>query len=642
MRISGNGKRTPTGNNSRKTSSKSLEKTIAKGSENIARGSSNTRKGANMPSRVNLEEKILVENEKAELEIKQNIIENQNSTLDNKNAIHSSGKSSIKNKKEKSRKQKDGKLKKKPLVVKPIGKLGGKRISCMVLCGILGSIFVGGVSYGLYYNIVRYPCQMKEDIESSGLGGINRWVEAINTCSNNTIKGITGDDSFLAKELEYANGNENKIKFIKKMINTVAYTPKQVEAKNIYGNPLISRVDDKVVYTSSLVNGTEEVTVSYIDYTKVPLDEGKIRDIVSKNKLTIGLGDYSNGLVEVFCEYMNSLDSKDIFLVSVDHIPSMVFDGTKYYMTADEDVYLDRVLFSSNEFRDLLIRFSEVVAKGMVNPDWTAWNKLSDTDKEGKAEPSKVLESLPTTSAWNDWSSKSEDEKKNLKEPNKYESSKVMSTSWCGAYYLLNEYQSVDSSGNVVNKQVEAEVGNGTIENPASLNTGIVTSMFVSSVDSNKNSNRVAKPIKVKLIDYRVSQDALNYFESKDIRNRGYDIKSEVQYASYTFEVTNLSDETLTIYDNSSLSDGSANLAPRTGTVYGLQNSVTLKPYETGIIESWGCSTELNKKYLIWGGDFSRELPVIWFKVLAGDKDNLDENKGVAINKIPEEESKSR
>lgn len=630
MRISGNGKRVPMGNNSRKTSSKSLEKTIAKGGENIARGSSNTRKGANMPSRVNLEEKILVENEKAELEIKQNIIENQNSTLDNKNAIHSSGKSSIKNKKEKSRKQKDGKLKKKPLVVKPIGKLGGKRISCMVLCGILGSIFVGGVSYGLYYNIVRYPCQMKEDIESSGLGGINRWVEAINTCSNNTIKGITGDDSFLAKELEYANGNENKIKFIKKMVSTVAYTPKQVEAKNIYGNPLISRVDDKVVYTSSLVNDTEEVTVSYIDYTKVPLDEGKIRDIVSKNKLTIGLGDYSNGLVEVFCEYMNSLNNNDIPLAKDERIPYLVKGTDKYFMTGDEDVYLDKVLFSSKEFHDLLIRFSEVVAKGMVNPDWTAWSKLSDEAKKGTPEPSKILEELPANKEWVEWNSKSEEEKKTSPEPIKYDSSRVMSNIWCGSYYLINEYKSVDSSGNVVGKKVEAEFGDGTFENPSSINTGVVTSMFVTDMEG----NRVAKPIKVKLIDYRVSQDALNYFESKDIRNRGYDIKSEVQYASYTFEVTNLSDDELTIYDNSSLSDRAANLAPRTGTVYGLQSSVKLKPYQTGIIESWGCSTELNNKYLIWGGDFNRELPVVWFRVLSGNLEDTSEDKGVTLNNI--------
>ena len=142
----------------------------------------------------------------------------------------------------------------------------------------------------------------------------------------------------------------------------------------------------------------------------------------------------------------------------------------------------------------------------------------------------------------------------------------------------------------------------------------------------------VAKPVKVKLIDYKISQKALDYFQSKDERNRGYDIKSDVQYISYTFEVTNLSNEELTIYDNSSLSDSLANLAPRTGTVYGLQSSVTIKPYETGIIESWGSSTALNTKYLIWGSDFKREQSVVWFRVLAGDIDDSSENKGVTLN----------
>lgn len=634
MRVSGNGRKPVMDSSNRKTSSKSLEDVIAKGQSNISRGTSSTEKDNGYKNNSdNLEkEKTKVENEEIKIET-----ENINTEEEKKNSEIE--KKDLKTKKSKDRKPKEKKSKKKNLVVKPIGKLTGKRIAGMVLVGLTGSTFLGGVTYGIYYNCIRYPWQMKEDITTSGLGGIERWLSAINTYSNEDIRGQTGEDSYLAKELEYANGNEKKIEFIKKMISTVNYVPNQVIAKNIYGNTMINRKNDRIVYTDSLVNGEDEkVTIKYINYDKVPLDEEKIKEIVSNNKLTLGLGDYSNGLVDAFCEYMISLDEEDIPLASANHLPSMVIDGGKYYMTGEEDVFLDKALFSSEEFYGLLERFSEVAAKGMVNPDWTAWSKLSDADKEGKTEPVKILEELPTTSAWSEWNAKSDEEKKTLEEPDKYEASRVMSTSWCGAYYLLNEYESVDSSGNVVNKQVEAEVGDGTIENPASLNTGVVTSMFVSTTDSNGNITRVAKPIKVKLIDYKVSQDALNYFETKDIRNRGYDIKSEVQYASYTFEVTNLSDDTLTIYDNSSLSDELANLAPRTGTVYGLQSSVTLAPYETGVIESWGCSTELNTKYLIWGGDFNRELPVVWFRELAGDIDDPSEDKGVTINNKEETE----
>lgn len=626
MRVSGNGKKSINTNIDRKTSTSSIEERIASGSSNFVGVSDRTEKEVNSKiNRNNLEnEKLVVEKESVKLE-------KENNNLETKK------KKSVKENK-KIKKSKDKKQKKKVFIPTPIEKLSKKRIAGIVMTGVVSSVFLSGVVYGLYYNCIRYPSQMKEDIKTSGLGGINRWVDSINTVDNSEIKPQIGVDSYLAKEIEYANGNTNKIEFIKKMIGTVDYVPNQIKATNIYGNPMISRVDDKIVFTDSLVNGTdEEVKLKYIDYSKVPLDEEVIKKLVKDNNIKIGYGDYSNSLVEIFCTYMNSLDVEDIPLVSIKHVPNMVNMNGMYYMTEDEDILLDKALFSSEDFHDLLIRFSEVAAKGMENPAWVEWSKLSDKDKEGKTEPPKVLESLPTTSAWSDWNSKSDEEKKNLEEPIKYDSSKVMSNSWCGSYYLLNEFKSLDSNGNEVEKPIEAEVGDGTIENPADLNTGIVTSMFVSDTEG----NRVAKPIKVRLIDYKVSADALKYFESKDTRNRGYDIKSEVQYASYVFEVTNLSGEKLTIYDNSSLSDGQANLAPRTGTVYGLQNSVTLEPYQTGIIESWGCSTELNKKYLIWGADFNREVPVVWFRELAGDIDDPSEDKGVTLNKTRDEEDKN-
>lgn len=630
MRVSGNGKRPSNTGTNRKLSSSSIEEAVSKGQGNIKGVSSNAPQEHNLKmNSSNLEtEKVKVEQEKIKTETKKNNPQNEKKNLEKG--------------KNKNRKKKEKKHKKKVFIPTPIEKMSKKRIFGVVMTGLVSSTVLSGVVYGLYYNCIRYPRQMVENIETSGLGGIERWLEAINTVDNSNIKAQIGTDSFLAKEVEYANGNTNKIDFIKKMISTVEYNPKKVEAKNIYGNPMISRVDDKVVLTDSLVNGKdEEVKLKYIDYTKVPLDEEIIKKLVAENNVRLGYGDYSNNLVDIFCMYMNSLDSKDIPLVSINHVPNMVNVNGMYYMTEDEDILLDKALFSSDEFHDLLIRFSEIVAKGMENPDWSEWSKLSDKDKEGKTEPIKVLESLPTTTAWSEWNAKSDDEKKNIKEPVKYDESKVMSKSWCGSYYLLNEYKSLDKNGNEVEKTIEAEVGDGTIENPADLNTGIVTSMFVSEVDANGKTTRVAKPIKVKLIDYKVSKDALNYFESKDTRNRGYDIKSEVQYASYIFEVTNLSGETLTIYDNSSLSDGLANLAPRTGTVYGLQSSVTLKPYETGVIESWGCSTELNRKYLIWGADFNREIPVVWFRELAGDIDDPSEDKGVTLNKSRDEEDKN-
>ena len=622
MRVSGSGRKQPLNTGNRKVSTSSLEARINQGHTNMSMNKTSNKK------------EVVPKINKTRLEEEKIQFKNNEVKVEEEKIIPKTEKKISKIEKSEGRKEKVKKSKKKEYSYEPIGKLTRKRVFGIVLSGMLSSVVVGGFGYGVYYNLVRYPSQMKEDIKSSGLGGIRRWEDSIKSLSNDTIKKETGEDSYLAKEIEYANEDENKIAFIKKMVSTVSYKPLQVEAKNIYGNPMISRVDDSIVFTDSLVNKEDEkVTLSYIDYTKVPLDEVKIKELVAENGLTLGIGDYSNGLVDIFCKYINSLPNDKIPLVEVKHLPNLVNMGDKYVMSGDEDVLLDKALFSSKEFYDLLDRFSEIASNGVENPDWVAWSKLSDEEKANNPEPSKTVEGLKTSDAWNEWNSKTAEEKAKLKEPSKYEASKVASKVWVGAYHLMNEYKHVDSNGNIVNKPLQAEVGKGTIENPASLNTGVVTSIYV-----NEGGARVAKPIKVKLIDYKVSQDALDYFESKDIRNRGYDIKSGVQYASYLFEVTNLSNEELTIYDNSSLSDELANLAPRTGTVYGLQNSVTLKPYESGIIESWGNSTELNKKYLIWGGDFNRELPVVWFRVLAGNIDDPSEDKGVTLNNIDKEE----
>ena len=625
MRVSGSGKKP----SSARVSSSSIEDKIHRGSSNINKNTTEIKKSNTLKEKTpNVEkEKSSIESKGKKLETKKKSFNKEKNNVEIENKISQKRKGKFRKEKDKVRKANIGSL----------GSLGRKRIAGMVATGIISSIFLGGLVYGSYYNLVRYPPQMKENIKESGLGGIKRWVGAIQSLSNDLIKAETGSDSYLAKEIDYANGNQSRVNFFKKVLSTVSYNPKQVEARNIYGNSMLSRVDDSVVYTDSLVNGVgESVDLNYIDYNKIPLDEEKIHSMVAEKKLTLGIGDYSNGLVDVFCEYINSLPLEEIPLVTKDHTPNMVQRDGLYYMTEEEDIMLDKALFSSRDLRDLLVRFSEIASKGAENPDWTVWNSMSDRDKKKSKEPSKVVKVLKPTKAWSDW-----DKGKNKdasKEPLKYDSNAMANTLWCGSYYLLNEHKSVDSKGNLVSHKINAEVGDGSIENPATLNTGVVTSMFI----TDSKGNRVAKPIRVRLVDYKISKDALDYFETKDTRNRGYDVKSEVQYISYNFEVTNLSNEKLTIYDNSSLSDNLANLAPRTGTVYGLRNSVTLEPYQSGVIESWGCSTELNTKYLIWGGDFNRQLPVVWFKVLAGDKDNPDENKGVTINKPKDTEDSSK
>lgn len=513
-----------------------------------------------------------------------------------------------------------------------VNKPSAGRIVFTVFFGIFWTGVLCLLIYGLYMNWIKYPPQMEVVEEHTGSYCLRNWQESVRN-----LEGVP-EDSYLVQEESYANDNEYKKDFLKKVASTVTYTPPQQEALNIYGNTMINR-NDEVVYTDATTEVGGTITVSYIDYEEVEIDRERVQELMESAELKRGDVDYSEKLVDVFCQYITGLEEEDIPIKDERRVANMILneDGS-YSITQEEDIYIDQVLFSSEELWDLMDRFSAVAGSlGEANPEWDAWNKLSEEEKEKTEEPSKELEELSPTEDWLAWDELSYSEKQETEEPDKYNWKDVMSKDWCGAYYLQNEYEYTDSHGNIIKGKVSAEVGEGTFDDPAGLNTPILTSIFVNKTDENGNPVTNEYPIKVSMIEYGVSQDAIDWFESKDERNRGIDIESEVQYGYYIFEVTNMSDKELVISDNSSLCDSNVNLMSRTGDMYGLQSLVTLKPDETGIIESWSRSTELNKRYVIWGADFARRTDPIWFRVLAGNIDDPSDNKGVYINNSREE-----
>lgn len=507
---------------------------------------------------------------------------------------------------------------------------------------IVGAVFTGmffsavlslGV-YGLYMNYIKYPAQMEIVDETTGTYCLTQWEKSI----ANLEDGEEGrEDWYLHQEISYANDDEARLNFLHKVASTVDYEPEQVEALNVYGNTMVNR-NDEIVYMDSTVGVGEEVSLHYINYKRIEIDRERVAELMEEADLKIGDVDYPNKLIDVFCNYISGLDDEDIPIKTVKRTPEMVPQGNGYTITEDEDIYIDKLLFSSEDLWDLMDRFSAVAGSiGKENPEWDKWNKLSEEEKAKTEEPSKELEEISPTEEWLKWDELPYAEKRETEEPEKYNWKDIMSKDWCGAYYLQNEYTYTDENGNVVKGKISAEVGEGTFEDPAGLNTDVLTKIYVK--ERNEDGDWVTNeyPIKVRMIEYGASQDAITWFEGKDPRNRGIDIESEVQYCYYIFEVTNMSDKTLTIYDNSTLADANANNLSRTGTMYGLQDTVTLEPDQTGKIETWGRSTELNKRYVIWGADFKKEDARVWFRVLAGNIDDPSEDKGVYINNSREE-----
>lgn len=477
-------------------------------------------------------------------------------------------------------------------------KLSTGRLVLCIMLGLLFSIIIGLVVFSNYINKIRYPAQEEIVLETTGMYALENYENSVSE-----LRG-TVENGYLSQEISYANGNENVIEFMKRVASTVKYTPDKVVAKNIYGNDMVDRgesfnsFDDEIVYIDSPVSMNEEVTFSVVDYSQISFDTTKVAELMAEADLKFGDIDYQYKLVDVFVKYINGLE--ELPTKEYKRVPEIYYDSetNSYSVLEAEDVYVDKVLFSSPELYDCMNRFSKVA--GEVTGG--------------------ILEE---TADWKDWNSLSADAKEVTSEPPIYGEKNTLVRDWCGAYYLQNDYYYVSPTGELVKETVDAQLGDGSREQPASKGTSVTTYVIV-------GDEKI--PIRVKLVSFGVSEDAISWFESKNYQNRGFNLNSEVQYCYAVFQVTNLSDKVVVVKDNSSLCDKSANLSTKTGIIYGLQSEVTLQPDETGIVESWGKSTELQDKYLIWGADFARKEQPVWFRVLAGDLENEDPYKGVHVN----------
>ena len=480
-------------------------------------------------------------------------------------------------------------------------KLTAGRIILAVIIALVVGFGIFLIAGAWYKENIRYPAQEEIIYQNTGRYAIDRFYEGV--VQLNSIV----DNSYLNNEVKYANGNADRIAFMRRVAKSVSIGYSKVVAKNIYGNDMINPKDDSVVKCLQNADPGEEVTLNYIDYDAIDFDKDVISAMLEVNGLKSSDLQYQDKLTDMFCEYIYSLDSVPV--KSVPHsvaleensnyvAPSKESKGNNKYIVMDsEDQYLDQLLFSSNELYNCFERFDtvvwEAIGNGELKPstEWVSWSELSDAKKADTPEPLKY---------------------------GKYGIPHI----WCGAYFLKNEYRPTPGS----NVGITPMVGDGSFDNPAGLNTPVLTKWL-----SKEEGNIKQYDIRVELVEFGVSQDALNYFQSKDIQNRGYDVTATLQYFYAVFHITNLSDATLTITDDSALCDSNANASNRTGTIYGMTDTVTLQPGAEGYIETWGRSMELPKKYVIWGKSFERLLNPVWFRVLAGNIDDTSENKGVYV-----------
>ena len=500
-------------------------------------------------------------------------------------------------------------------------------------------------------------------------------AEAVKSWSKEVGSLEVGD--YLSQEISYANDVPAKEDFIKLVAKTISYDIGEHQDTTLTGKPKVDKNNTPVMVENEVTEDSE-VAFTSVDYSEVKLKDEAIQELLKQNEVTFGMVGYVDKLSECFAQYMifyeGGLPTK-----TENRKVNLGTNKKGYYVDEKEDIYIDNILYGSEDLHTLMDSFSEKVAnligEESDNTEWKIWSELSEEDKEDEIEPEKTIKGIPITKEWSEWSAKEKefldenqkelDESKKKEEavkgedtesteevvdedaielepeltesqveelgeePVKYSRKYYVSYEWCGAYYLQNNYKTYDSDGKLVSRKVEAKKGDGTLEDPAGLNTTVNTIVLKNEKNEEGENQVVEYDISVTLIDFKVSEDAIKWLIQKEERNRGIDKESELQYCVAILDIENLSDKDLTIPNKLSLSNEDKDLSTRTGKMFNITEEITLKPGESGELEFWSTSTELPKKYLIWGSDFGKKYEPVWFRVLAGSVEDETDDKGV-------------
>lgn len=447
-----------------------------------------------------------------------------------------------------------------------------------LLVGVGVSSALAGAGIVFYKTQVQYPSAIKVEEKNTGRYALSVYQKYLNDYATKGLEKTTGS-KYLSSEGKLQNGNDARVGFIKSVLSTVKYEPMKTNKLNKYGSDYyVYGSKNKTVKGESLVNFGEAVNVSYIDYSKLNFDARVVNDMITEAGIKQTDKDFVDKITDLFATYIsNNVDKLPIKTES--RVVTLDKVGKGFKVNSEEDEYLDKLLFSSKDFYDALDRFSLLAQQG------------SEVESKEHKE----------------WSSKSVEERANYTEPYKWEKYRFIGKSWVGFYNILKENKQ-DADSYVFPK------GGGTLDDPADLNTPILTSVIVKGEDGKDKEI----PIKVSLLKVSYGSDAIKDIMKADIRNRGLDPNSSTKYIYTKWRIENLSSESIRVDSNSALADKEGNVSAKTGVMYGLDDYADLKPYQYTELEDWYSSTELTEKYLVWGKDFDKRVPLVWYKALRG------------------------
>lgn len=483
------------------------------------------------------------------------------------------------------------------------------------------------------------------DYSSTNKAVYDALLSALNTYNAEEIDSIVGieqGDSYLAQEWSYANKNPEREKFISNVCATVKFTYPETTQLDKNGEPVLDEAGSPVTQVSDM-SGNEAFTITYIDYnalsTMAEEDKENILKLYEESDITPYDYEYNDEMVDLMVKWINSrielpVTSREIQL----QVSSGVFEN---------DIDLDCLLFSSDEFHNLCDKFSQVASgytgfksekytekEEQLNPEYAEWKALFDAYY--KADKGKFKKGVSKWEPWylrddnnnfildddgkkivnyysvkdkdgNDWIQPSKmvlvDVEKERQVEDPWVPDSVIPYCFIGAYYCQNQYDGLFSP--------EVRIGDGSFENPAGVGTPIVTKCL--------GTDGKYHDVRVTLQGYWKGQKAIDYALTFSEKNRGFDINSVIQLICYEISVENLEDKEFSFESEMFLSDRNSNQTQRAGTMFGFTETETLKPHEIVTINDWDTSTEIDQKYVCWGSSFNRMFDVVYFRVLAGE-----------------------
>jgi len=474
------------------------------------------------------------------------------------------------------------------------------------------------------------------DYQNSGLFAYGKLLNALlsyDAYALDAAVGIEDGDSYLAQEWAYINGVQLRQEFVQKIGKTLKFEyPKLEDGRDC---PM---------------NNGEYVTITYPDYEKMlaTMDEDKmyIESLYKTSGYSETDYDFTDKLFNLMCQYI--VDKVELPTTTAElRMPIIVgVDGMPVIGT---DEALDDLLFGSEGIRNLSRKFSQLCLGWTGHKDeyytekeeqhneeydawyavfsayfeadngrfvkgrskWEPWYLRDEANKFVLDENGEKIVNYYTVKdeSGNDWVQPDETILVNVEKVRQVEDpwteERGIPYTMVGTSYIQNTYAGKSDTS--------FRVGDGTLERPAGLGTSIITKVLC--------DNGSYADVRVTLKGYLTKQDAINYIESFSTKNKGFTVNSVVQLICYEVQVENLSKETITFSSEMTLCDANANISSRTGTVYGFIDSLTLKSGESGILNDWASSTELNQKYASWGKSFGRQFKMVYFDILAGTGD---------------------